>query len=55
MKGSFLPRHVVTGQGAVVFQLKESRFRLGRRKKIFMMREIGNWSKLPREVVNAPS
>jgi len=37
------------------FKLKESRFRLDIRKKLFTMRMVNHWHRLPREVVDAPS
>lgn len=36
-------------------KLKEDRFRLDIRKKLFMMRVVGHWIRLPRGAVNAPS
>ncbi|KFO88732.1 hypothetical protein N320_11601, partial [Buceros rhinoceros silvestris] len=37
------------------FKLKEGRFRLDVRKKIFTMRVVKHWHRFPREVVDAPS
>ncbi|KAK4829391.1 hypothetical protein QYF61_003731 [Mycteria americana] len=37
------------------FKLKEGRSRLDVRKKIFTMRVVKHWHRLPREVVDAPS
>jgi len=34
---------------------KDSRFRLGIRKKFFTMRVLRHWHRLPREAVGAPS
>ncbi|KFW01126.1 hypothetical protein N327_13525, partial [Fulmarus glacialis] len=35
-------------------KLKEGRFRLDIRKKVFMMRAVRYWDRLPRNVVHAP-
>jgi len=37
------------------FKLKEGRFRSDIRKKLFVMRVVRHWNRLPREAVNAPS
>ncbi|KFZ53050.1 hypothetical protein N321_02151, partial [Antrostomus carolinensis] len=37
------------------FKLNEGRFRLDIRKKIFTMRAVKNWNRLPRAVVDASS
>ena len=37
------------------FKLKETRFRLGIRKKVFTLRVMKHWNRLPKEVVDAPS
>ncbi|KFV12172.1 hypothetical protein N340_03501, partial [Tauraco erythrolophus] len=37
------------------FKLKEGRFRLDLSKKVFTLRVLRHWNRLPREVVAAPS
>ncbi|KFQ02769.1 hypothetical protein N329_03597, partial [Haliaeetus albicilla] len=37
------------------FKLKEGRFRLDIRKKFFTVRVVRYWTRLPKEVVDAPS
>jgi len=37
------------------FKLKKEMLRLNRRKKFFTIRLVRHWSKLSREVVDAPS
>ena len=55
MGTGYLTGPVATGRGGNGFKLKEGRFRLDRRKKCFMLRVVGCWHKLPREMVDAPS
>ncbi|KFO54615.1 hypothetical protein N302_13681, partial [Corvus brachyrhynchos] len=37
------------------FKLKEGRFTLDFRKKLFTVRVVRHWKRLPREIVDAPS
>ena len=37
------------------FKLKQGKFRLHIRKKFFTVRAVRHWSRLPKEVANAPS
>ncbi|KFZ67650.1 hypothetical protein N338_11898, partial [Podiceps cristatus] len=37
------------------FKLKEGRLRLAVRKKLFTLRVVRHWHRLPREAVGAPS
>ncbi|KAK4826022.1 hypothetical protein QYF61_003843 [Mycteria americana] len=37
------------------FKLKEGRFRVDTRKKLFTVRVVRQWNRFPREVVDAPS
>jgi len=53
--GRFFSRvhgHRTRGNG---FKLKEGRFRLDIRKKSLIVRVMKHWSRLPRDVVDAPS
>ena len=37
------------------FKLKEGRFRLDIKKRLFMIKVVKHWNRLPKEVVDVPS
>ncbi|KFQ04738.1 hypothetical protein N330_05866, partial [Leptosomus discolor] len=37
------------------WKLREGRFRLDTKKKLFTLRVVRHWNRLPKEVVDAPS
>ena len=51
---NLLHRSIAIGQRRMVFKLKEGRFRLNIRR-IFLLRVVRCWNRLPRDFVNAPS
>ena len=51
MEKDFLPGNCSDRTRGTGLKLKEGRFRLGRRKKFFMMRVLRHWNRLPRESV----
>ena len=55
MRTGFLAGPVARKTRGNGFNLKEGRFRLDIRKKVFTVRVVKHWHRLPREVVNAPS
>jgi len=55
MGTGFFVGPAVRGQGVMVLNLKEGRFRLDIRKKFFTMRVVKHWNRFPKEAVEAPS
>lgn len=50
-----LQEHGMIGQGENDFKLKEDRYKLGIRKKFFIVGVVRQQQRLPGEVVDAPS
>lgn len=55
MEKDFLQGYIVAEQGRMASELKEDRLRLGLSKKLFTVRVMRHWHRLPRGVVGIPS
>lgn len=55
MERDYLQKNEVTGHGWKGLKLKESRFRLYIRKKLFTMRVVMYRNRLPKDTVDGPS